>query len=47
MQSAKPLSQIEVYEVLPTSKDITSEYRELDRKLDIVLEKIRKNKLNK
>jgi hypothetical protein len=48
MQSVKPLPQaLEVYEAISASKDITSEYRELDRKLDIVLEKIKKNKTNR
>lgn len=44
MQSAKPLQDVDVIET--ASEDITSDYRELNKKLDIVLEKI-KNKKNR
>lgn len=40
MQSAKPLQQDDIIE----TTDITSDYKELDKKLDVVLEKIKNKK---
>lgn len=40
MQSAKPLQQDDIID----NSDITSDYKELDKKLDVVLEKIKNKK---